>query len=134
MTTLAWSSIVLALTLHCCAAADHTDAQATSGSKPTGELTVDAAAKIPPYPPFNVTVDVAKNATTLTWDQAALESVVRYRIYRKGADAKFVRIAETDGTTFVDKSALRGSSYSVTAVNVYGAESPRAPALPPKKQ
>jgi hypothetical protein len=96
-------------------------------------ISLSEAARIPPYAPRNVIIDVIKGETTITWDRSRLPSVLRYRVYRKSGDEKFVKIAETGDTQFVDKAARKGVSYSVTAVNAYGAESSFAAAVAPKK-
>src|SRR5687767_7943109 len=82
-------------------------------------ISASEAARIPPYAPRNVTFEVVKGETTVKWDRSKLQSVERYRVYRRAGDEKFVRIAETVETTFVDKKAEVGASYWVTAVNVY---------------
>lgn len=95
------------------------------------ELTPGEAAKIPPFPPRNVAVTPGQKAATVTWEPSALENVVAYRIYRKVGKSKFSKVGETAASRFVDKSPKPGAVYSVTAVNVYGAESPLASTAKP---
>lgn len=92
-------------------------------------IAVSEAARISPYAPVNVTFEVVKGEPTVKWDRSKLQSVNRYRVYRKIGEQKFVRIAETVDTSFADKKAEKDATYSVTAVNVYGAESSFAKAV-----
>jgi fibronectin type 3 domain-containing protein len=94
--------------------------------RPQPELTAAEAAKIPPFPPTNVSVKSDPTAATVTWEPSPLENVITYRVYRKVSDSKLVKIGETSSSKYVDVSPKRGAEYSVTAVNVYGAESPFA--------
>jgi hypothetical protein len=97
--------------------------------EPQAELTPADAAKIPPFPPTDLEVKTTRNAATVTWEPSALQNVVGYRVYRKSGD-KFVKIGETPKAMFVDKTFKPGTVYSVSAVNVYGAESPLAAPTP----
>jgi hypothetical protein len=93
------------------------------------ELTPREAAKIPPLPPTNVTMQRSPRGVTLTWEKSPGDDVATYRIYRKGRDAKLVKVGESTSSKFVDRSRQRGSEYSITAVGPYGAESQPASAV-----
>jgi hypothetical protein len=94
-----------------------------------GELTPKIAASIPPFPPSDVEVKTSRRAATIVWEKSVLENVKAYRVYRTVGE-KTVLIGETSSARFVDKFFKPGHTYSVTAVNVYGAESPQATASP----
>jgi hypothetical protein len=128
---------VLSLSLACAQAEDSEfqqseqlntpDAAATQGSQDTlpPELTPTTAAKIPPFPPTKVAVKSEGRRSTVTWQASPVDTVVKYRIYRKmPGEKRLIKIGETDTSRFVDPATTRGAEYAVTAVNVYGAETP----------
>jgi hypothetical protein len=127
--------LTILLTAVSCFAGDRVEAvrqvdtppQQTAKQEP--ELTPRDAAKIPPLSPINVTMHASPTAVTLTWEKSPGDDVVAFRIYRKRRDARLVKIGEVVGSTFVDRSPQRGSEYSITAVNAYGAESSPASAI-----
>ena len=95
-----------------------------ASAPPPQELTPAEAARIPPPPPFSVMLRQVGTATTITWQPSPLENVVAYRVYRKDPSAKRIKIGETSEARFVDRMGKPGTTYTVTAVNSYGAESP----------
>lgn len=102
---------------------------ATKGTQDTlpPELTPEIAAKIPPFPPTKVTVKSEGSRSTVTWLPSPVDTVVKYRIYRKmPGQEKLVKVGETDTARFVDPKTTLGAQYAVTSVNVYGAETPLA--------
>jgi hypothetical protein len=105
------------------------DTAATQGTQDSlpPELTPAMAAKIPPFPPTKVVVKSEGSRSTVTWQLSPVDTVVKYRIYRKmPGQQKLTKIGETDTARFVDLAAVRGAQYAVTAVNSYGAETPLA--------
>jgi hypothetical protein len=136
------TGLVCVLTIHLVAvfAGDHaegvrqvdTPPQQTAKQEP--ELTPRDAAKIPPLSPINVTMHTSATAVTLTWKKSPGDDVVAFRIYRKRRDARLVKVGETTASPFVDRSPQRGSDYSITAVNAYGAESSPASVRKTPKQ
>jgi hypothetical protein len=92
---------------------------------PPPELTADEAAQIPPFPPTNGGVILERSKATLTWDASPLENVVKYRIYEKDGRSRWVKIGETSIPRFVDRTPQPKGEYGISAVNAYGAESPR---------
>ena len=81
-----------------------------------------------PTAPANVTLGDAKVVTggiQVTWNEA--DGAVKYRVYRKDAvNTKWTAIATVTGTSYVDKSAAAGVTYSYTVRGV-GADGELSP-------
>lgn len=112
---------------HSSAAAQHDQSQPQQAAPPP-ELTLEQAARIPPYPLTKVTVHTDVTAATIKWEPSPLENIVKYHVYRTEPGEKQRKIGETSDVKFVDGSPKLGAEYGVAAVNVYGAESPAATA------
>jgi hypothetical protein len=92
------------------------------------DISVREASKIPPFPPRQVFVTESPKGNVVTWEPLNLDNVVKYRVYRKtGPGADFKAVGTVMGPPFVDQKSPSGDvTYTVTAVNVYNAESARA--------
>jgi hypothetical protein len=56
-----------------------------------------------------------------------LDNIVKYKVYRKVGDSKFHPVGTVKAPPFVDQKSPSGEvTYTVTAVNVYDAESSHA--------
>ena len=101
------------------------DGELSPGFDRTGVSTTIPAASTTPA---NVTLGDAKVVTggiQVTWQQA--DGAVKYRVYRKDAvNTKWTAIATVTGTSYVDKSAAAGVTYSYTVRGV-GADGELSP-------
>ena len=93
------------------------DGELSPGFDRTGVSTTIPAASTTPA---NVTLGSAKvvsGGIQVTWQQA--DGAAKYRVYRKDAvNTKWTAIATVTGTSYVDKSAAAGVTYSYTVRGV----------------
>ena len=101
------------------------DGELSPGFDRTGVSTTIPAASTTPA---NVTLGSAKvvsGGIQVTWQQA--DGAAKYRVYRKDAvNTKWTAIATVTGTSYVDKSAAAGVTYSYTVRGV-GADGELSP-------
>lgn len=80
-----------------------------------------------PAPPSEVKASTRGKSTVVTWSKVNESDLAGYRLYRAGADGKFVHLASIllhEETTFTDLSSQgKVYAYYITAVDIAGQES-----------
>jgi len=99
----------------------------------SGEACVENRDVFPPAAPTGVAVLARDDALEVSWSPSLEADLALYRVYRAENGGAPVRVAEVTppDTTFRDTAAPRGAalSYSVSAVDRSGNESPRSAAV-----
>jgi hypothetical protein len=96
---------------------------------PTQQIYGDSVVYEIPAAPTNVSVEMLIGGH-VSWSASPQEGVIGYRVYSSVNGQPFTEIAFVTGTSYIDGSAVPGSTYNykVAAVNEAGLEGPLSPA------